>query len=524
MSSIQAAGFSLLSAINAGDNPDLNIIRDTNEFPINVEPFALPDPSETVGPFDTELTNLSLRSSGTLTQIPGVPVTISMLLERRSEDILNGFVDEADFFTGEILTRLVPASKQSVDTAYVEALVPLLSASNGGLTGPRLEIQLAARHDSYETFSRIDQPPSIVVDSRQSALPDVTLRRTDLSSTDYTVGARFRPLEDLLLRASYGTGFLPPRLRDLRPFQQPTSTTLAAILEDPKRGGVLGTNTQPIDVVILGNPELRPEESESWSVGAIFTPRVLDGLRVSVDYTRIEKTDEIGSIPGGIVGLFAAEDIFPSRIERLPLTPEDAALGYTGGEVIGIDFSLINLASSRVEAYDLQINYEWETDSGALFNAYVVGTYQESLETALLSSIPRVDRVGFSDGPLQKRANFGLDWIGGAWSAGWNAQYYDSYIVYGSSATDATIELEVVRQGTVNIPSQLYHDVYVAYDFGNSSRFVGELLRNADIRLGIQNIFDKAPPILATTNVVTGYSTYGDPRLQRFSLQIRKSF
>ena len=75
------------------------------------------------------------------------------------------------------------------------------------------------------------------------------------------------------------------------------------------------------------------------------------------------------------------------------------------------------------------------------------------------------------------------------------------------------------------IPRQVYHDLIATYRFDAASPFAGGMLANSEISFGIQNLFDKSPPILASTSPVSsGYSTYGDPRLRRYSISFRKNF
>jgi outer membrane receptor protein involved in Fe transport len=40
----------------------------------------------------------------------------------------------------------------------------------------------------------------------------------------------------------------------------------------------------------------------------------------------------------------------------------------------------------------------------------------------------------------------------------------------------------------------------------------------------VQNLFDRSPPLQAVTAPSGGYSYYGDPRLRRYSISVRKSF
>jgi iron complex outermembrane receptor protein len=129
------------------------------------------------------------------------------------------------------------------------------------------------------------------------------------------------------------------------------------------------------------------------------------------------------------------------------------------------------------------------------------------------------DRVGFNDGMVKWRGNAGLDWNAGPWSLGWNTQYVSDYSLCYSTDTTASCAASyyVVPQGTDRVPSQIYHDAFVRYHFDANAYSV---LANTEINLGVQNVFDKSPPILA----MSLYSGYGDPRLRRYTLTFRKHF
>ena len=112
--------------------------------------------------------------------------------------------------------------------------------------------------------------------------PDGTVVRDQIEahSTDPTVGLRYQPTGGLTLRASWGTGFLPPGVNQLvgdAPFTFPSG-----VWADPKRGN---TPTPEYLQITGDNPGLTPEQSESWSAGVILEPMLLPGLRLSVDYT-----------------------------------------------------------------------------------------------------------------------------------------------------------------------------------------------------------------------------------------------
>ena len=275
-----------------------------------------------------------------------------------------------------------------------------------------------------------------------------------------------------------------------------------------------------------GNDALRPEESESTSFGLILTPTILPGFRLSADYSLIKKTDEISGISRD--ELLSLESQFPDRVVRAELTDEDIALGFTGGAIEVLDLSLFNLAKSRIEAWDFQVNQLFETQKYGNFDFYAVATLQTALEAQILDGGETIDRVGFRDGPLEWRLNGGLNWDSPNrdLSVGWNFQYYDDYLVYRSTDFDSQIERTVGRQGSDTIGSEVYHDLSVVYRFGDAAGYSG-LLDNVEIRAAIQNVFDDEPATIAANGYFSArgsYSPYGDIRLRRYSIAVRKTF
>ena len=491
----------------------VDIMRDVNEFPLDLNPYLV-NAVTSSSSFENSLRNASIRLSGPTIELPGGPVIVSALLENRDEEMPAGFVD----FPQRGFSIYRPELQQDVTSAYVEAIVPIASKamSIGGMR--EFEVQLALRHDRYDTTSPAEAQQLDVVSKDQ--LPDVAFQNVELSSTNYTLGLRYKPIADVLLRASFGTGFLAPSLSQVQPLFNVDEFIFFA---DPKRSGVLEQTPIPIEVTSGGNPAIGPEESESLSFGVILTPGFVPGLRLSIDYTRIEKTDEIAN-PIDFTNFVDFEDSVPGTVTRAPLTPEDEALGYTGGAVVAIDVAALNVASSKVEAYDFQVNYEWRTAQFGEFELYAVATRQSALGSRVLSNLPEIDRVGFSDGPLEWRGNVGLNWNVASWRLGWNTQYFDSYKVYRSGADTTEIATFALNQGSASIPSQTYHDFFAQYEFAGSQQFRDSFLDGVDLRIGIQNVFDESPPIVATVAPFGGYSTYGDPRLRRYSILLRKRF
>ncbi len=499
----------------------LDVMRDANEYPLDFSGYFISPgrPTYFVGPADTVLREATVRIAGPALRLPGGALTLSAQLARRTEDAEGSYLQ--DYYTPafsqtDMLTAsYAPPRSQVVDSAYLEALLPLFSARNARPFVRELQVQASVRRDKYETTTPSEGV--IELSSPSAPLPGHAQVSNNVASTDFTLGLRYAPSEDIALRVSYGTGFLPPSVAQLVTDVDPAGYIVA---NDPQRGDVFYVG-RPYPIIMGGNPDLDPEESQSWSVGAILTPRLLSGLRFSVDYTRTEKTDEIASLT--FTDIFRYEEFFPGRLTRAELTQDDIDMGYTGGVAIAGDLSLANLASTLVESFDFRFDYSLDLGEAGTLGLYTLATLQTAFERQLTEGLPTIDAVGYTGGLLKWRSNGGLFWERGGWSMAWNAQYYDSYLVYGAGLTPSQEANQVSEQGTDTIPSQIYHDVSFRYRFDPSSTALHGWLADTEIQFGISNVFDKAPPILATVLLIGAqYSTYGDPRLRRYSISLRK--
>ncbi len=517
-SAIDDAGIAALESglPSADGRPALNVLQEGNTFPIDFSPYLLPSPNWFRGPYDTVLKDATLRLSGPTVQLSGGPLMLSVLAAHRQEDLERSFYQTINYGDATPVYQFYPQRSQQVRSYYMEGRLPLISARNARTWVRELEVQASVRRDEYKTIS--DGQSGYEVSSIDGPFPMLEYATNRLSSNDYTLGVRFSPLPDVTLRASYGTGFLPPAVTQIAPNEILFPFSLGL---DPQRGNTSMFVGVPFRYVFGGNPDLKPETSESWSAGVIFTPDSIPGLRFSADYTRIEKRDEIQTPNPSF--LLANEDNLPGRIERgdnLASDPDGWA-----GPITRVDASFLNIASTFVEAYDFQLDYDMQTERHGGFHWYAIATWEPRYENRVLPGMPLVERVGFNDGPLEWRGNFGLNWDRGALSVGWNAQYYASYLVYPAGSSFGAAEAASLNQGSPRVPLQIYHDLMLRYRFDTAVQWGGGMLDNAEVTLGLQNMFDTLPPILAVTGPAGGaYSAYGDPRLRRYSISFTKRF
>lgn len=503
-----------LSFAAALANGTLNVMRDLNAFPLNYDPYVLNYPDTTTR-FALRGDEFTLRGSGPIFALPGGDVMLSTSAQYREEKILSGVRTNA---TAAAFGYLWDPSVGLESTAYVaEVRIPVFAETAAAGWRRGLEFQVAVRRDEA-TSSGLVATSSVPVPGPDGPFPTIPYVERDYAATKSTVGFKYAPAKDLALRASWGTGFLVPSITNL---STSTPASIPLFLMDPKRGNQVSPN--PVTLLLGGNPDVRPEESESMSAGVIFTPRFLPGLRLSIDFTRIIKTDEISGLPS-FDAMLAYEDRLPGLIVRAPLTPADQALGYTGGEITQMDFRAFNLAGKRVTAWDFQADYTWKSASWGEFQAYATATYQPELQTKAFSDLPYQETVGDVN-TLQWRGNGGLNWTKGNLSIGWNMQYFDAYLSYSRLLPASSTALSILNQGSPKIPEQIYHDLQVRYQWGANLDGWQRFLANTQVTVGVQNVFNELPPAIATTSIGSGgYSPFGDPRLARYTLSVRKRF
>ena len=131
---------------------------------------------------------------------------------------------------------------------YLDTEVPFTEAFLMGL---------AVRYEDYDTFG---------------------------STANFKVSGQFHATDDLSLRSSYSTGFRAPTVGQANVSNVQTNLSSGVLVDS-----ALLPPTNPISVQ-LGGTELEPEESKSFTLGAVYT---LGDVFMTVDFYQIEVEDRI---------------------------------------------------------------------------------------------------------------------------------------------------------------------------------------------------------------------------------------
>ena len=444
--------------------------------------------------------NASLRFAGPVLQLNGGPLTATLLAERQQDRASNGTTGGSSALAGDFQAQTLPSYGQGTRSFYGELRAPIVDALSGFHLLRGLEVQLALRHDLATTRASQDL-------LSQDGGGTRTVRN---SGFVYTAGLKFSPTPGLLIRSSISNGKQPLTIDELtrRIFEGLTSA-------DPKR-----PNEQLYAFQEIHGGPLHPEpaEARSMSIGLVLQPPSVPGLRASADYTHIvRRRENVVTLAGGVDYFLANEDRYPDRVARLPLTPADAALGYTAGRIARVDISSLQNGSTVIDALDVQVDYRLSPPRAGVIDLHAAATWQPQFRRVIGFGLPDRNFSGSSDGALKVRGNAGARWSLGPVSLSADAQFTGSYRIASAIEFSSDTDQRFVRQqGSRRVPPQATLDVGAEYRMTLPGAGFANRTRTLELRFGIQDVFDTRA--VTVVNAPGGYNSYADPRQRRFEL------
>ncbi|WP_108945558.1 TonB-dependent receptor domain-containing protein [Shewanella halifaxensis] len=325
---------------------------------------------------------------------------------------------------------------------------------------------------------------------------DLAYRWMDYSTAGqddaWKVGLNWAPIEDLRLRATKSKSVRAPNIGELF---SPKGQTFASFTDVCDKINVelgpdgnrkkncqaagLPEGWNPSDEWYLsnhpgynaGNPDLKAETSNDYTIGAVYTPSYLDGFSLTVDYWAFEISDAINYITVGTAVKYCYDSESLDNI-YCDLFTRDA----TSGDIVDFVQSPVNSTSFDVKGLDIESQYNIPTDSFGDFRVHLIATYLEQWEfnpTGFESDL-QVE-VGQYEDPRWK-AMFSLGWQYDSLNLEARANYRHSAV--------ADNEWKPENNNYNDIPSHTVWDFTGSYDFTD----------DFTLRFGIKNAFDLEPP------------------------------
>ncbi|TKB58580.1 TonB-dependent receptor plug domain-containing protein [Ferrimonas aestuarii] len=162
-------------------------------------------------------------------------------------------------------------------------------------------------------------------------------------ATTWKVGLTWEPTDDLMLRSVIATGFRAPNVSEL----YGGNSGSYDYLDDP-----WGNELDPqILVNYTSDENLKAEESDSFTVGLVYSPSYVDGLSFTLDYWRFKIDDAIARLDVQ-AGLNACYEGDTTACETFSITPD--------GNLENLTNPLTNVGYQDTDGLDFNANYGFE--------------------------------------------------------------------------------------------------------------------------------------------------------------------
>ena len=246
----------LMNAINTGSYNFVTPGSNTQA----VRDFVAPDRTT---PSHSSMMSLDGLITKSLWTLPGGDLQVGVGAQVRKEILVNNNQNVRLDTYG--LTTASAFGKHVVKAAFFEVNAPVMET---------LELNVSGRYDDYsEGFSHFSPK----------------------------FGAKFTPIKQLAFRGTYSKGFRAPTFAESGPRSQYAGfvTTNPGTAFATAHGGSASGNpyaqAYSLGRGVAGNPNLKPETSRSFTIGAIAEPT--SWLSLTVDYYNVKKSDLIASGP-----------------------------------------------------------------------------------------------------------------------------------------------------------------------------------------------------------------------------------
>ena len=416
------------------------------------------------------------------------PVSIVIGAEYRKEvfERISDLVFENGLLLGQGGPTASISGNYDVKEIFGEANIPLVQNAE---FAQDLTLELAIRYSEYGTSAD-----------------------TSYDSTTYKAGLSWQPVDMVKFRGSFNRAVRAPNAVELfLPQNQGLwqGTDVCANDEDDNapteytadqcaRTGMTLAQFGTVDIspasqynaLYGGNTELSPEKADTWTLGAVITPT--ENLNIQIDYWDIKITDVIDTVSPELTiqqCALTGESIFCDAINR---APNGSLWLGTGNYVVATQ---VNLGSQHWQGIDFTADYEIDALDGT-FRVDLLGTLMLKKFTQELPGITEseYDCKGIISSNCfaspEWRHSLRLTYTSADW---WRVSVKWRYF---GSVDNPEVD-EGINSG---ISAQSYFDLTGTF----------QLNEQVDLVLGVNNVFDKEPPMIGgnystNANTIAGY-------------------
>lgn len=510
--SICSGGLNLFGAPGAVSQSCLNYIRysEANSYDINQ-------------------TMVQAQLTGTIFHLPAGDLSFALGGDFRREayqDNVDAAVAAGDI-PGDISGPSNGGSR-NVTEGFAELLVPILADKP---FFNKLEADLGYRRSQYTNSGGTDS---------YSANLTWDINRTVTLRGGYSHAIRAPSLQDLYTSAvqaqlrlgspsATGAGGDPCDVRSsyrLGPNGAKLSALCVALGVPAAAANSFTSITQTVFGTTTGNPDLKNENADTITGGIVikspFSSPWLSRLRGSVDFYDITIHQAIGQLPltTALARCYNLDGVsnpgYSASEPDCAFFPRDPATGL----ISRLTVPELNLAKYRTRGIDFQLDWGLRFDDIGLtgwgdLDVNMVGTYLMNFDIQQVNPGPTLDYAGTTQSPIDPNGRSSV-------LPHWKSVVTVTHSIgkFNSSVTwrfiGPTQDVSVLTTPTTTVPgvrAYSYFDLSLGYT----------LFKNTNIRFGVNNLFDKQPPIIAATLGNTDTETY-DVIGRSYYLGIRTKF
>ena len=243
-----------------------------------------------------------------------------------------------------------------------------------------------------------------------------------------------------------------------------------------------------------GNPNLTPEKANTWTAGFVidspFASPALSRLRLSVDWFNIHVDDAIGVQSVGVAFRQCVDPQFNPLVLTDPVAAANSLFcqnvprNTQNGGLGNVFVTYANNGRFSVQGIDAQLDWGMDVGPGTL-GLNVLFNYLIDFNTAELAVDPIVNYVGtfgagqngLNPGPFEFRALTNLNYSIDGFMIGLSWQYLP--------AIEDGAEAQFGPNATTGAPDYHMFDLNGSYSVTD----------NLNIRFGVQNLFNRRPPL-----------------------------
>lgn len=397
------------------------------------------------------------------------------------------------------------SGRRTVMAAYAELAVPVVGPEMNIPLVRSLEFQLAGRFEHYSDVGSVAKPK---------------------------IAGAWDVIRGIRLRGSYAEGFKAPNLEQInaRVVTRSNTRTDYVRCEAQLRTGAISSFANcsqgfATSAQRSGNPDLKPETSNTWSGGIVLEPHFLDStvgrITLTADYWSVKQK--------GIVGIFGEGNALiadylartqggtnPNVVRAAPTADDIALFAGTGlapaGRVLFVTDQYVNLLPQAASGVDLGLTWRLPDFGAGRFSFSANAAY---LDKFFLEPSPGIQQLldarakgtinagtAIADAGDLVRQNGKPRWkVTGSGTWEYNQFQIGAFTQYTSDVDDTGL---IDSAGAAwLIEDQMTYNLYAQVTVGNKRE------GRYRMRIGVRNLTNESPPLSSTGFLGSMYNPYG---------------